>query len=496
MNIILVSGIYDLVPARSVGPYLLRHYIQKRGHTCQVIDHCQEFNADKLYTMITKFIDSTTVCIGLSSTFWRDPEKRTWDNSKGMPPNLHEATVRIKKDFPHVKLIIGGAGLRNVNDSVEHIDHIVVGEGEDLLPELVSFWKGEGPEPFRLYNFSTKKYYYNRPINKTHDISKCDFEWTDSDCIVEGESLPLETARGCIFKCKFCSYPHLGKKKFDYLKPADTIRNHLIRNYEKWGITHYTMLDDTFNDSEFKINEFLEMTKTLPFKLTYSCYIRADLVHSFDGMAEKLLESGLRGAFFGIESLNEKSAKVVGKGWSAKHAREYVPHLLKNIWQNKVTVTIGFIAGLPGDTEENLLDTLKWVNDNNLHAYWLGLGVANPKTLAKRGLGEVLFTSEFEKESDKYGYQFDKRGLWYNGEWNHDRAINIAEKTLNPRRKNRQFSSWLRIQLPGFGYTESELDWLAEYGIIHNQIIKSEVFAKRKLNFINQYEQKILNLVL
>lgn len=494
MNVILITGIYDYIPARSLGVYLLRHYLNKRGYSCQVIDHCQEFNADRLYAMITKFIDGTTTCIGLSTTFWRDPEKRTWDNTQGMPPNLYHATTKIKRDFPHVKLIIGGAGLRNVGFQIEHVDNLVVGESEDLLPELLDFWTGKGDEPEKFYNSTTGKFYYTRPINKTHDISRCDFEWTDEDCIMPGESLPLETARGCIFKCKFCSYPHLGKKKFDYLKPTENIRNHLIKNYEKWGVTRYTMVDDTFNDSEQKIDQLLEITRSLPFQLNYVAYIRVDLVHRFEGMAEKLFESGLRACFFGLESLGSRASMAVGKGWSGKHARDYVPHLLKNIWKGRVNETLGFITGLPGDDKQSLLDSLKWINDNDFHSLWLGLGISSQKSLEKRSLQHTGFTSEFERNSSLYGYKFDENEKWYNGIWNSDSAEYFANNVMMPNRKNKRLSCWLHIQLGSMGYSEDEIWGLAKSGMRHIETITNDDFNVRKNKFINEYEQKILSL--
>lgn len=494
MNIILITGIYDLIPARSLGVYLLRHCLQKRGYTCQVIDHCQEFTAERLEKMISKFVTSSTICIGFSTTFWRDPEQRVWNNSQSMPPNLLSLSKQLKKKYPNIKLILGGAGLRNVGSDIDHIDNIVVGESEDLLPELLDWWTGKGPEPVKNYNPETKKYYYNKPINKTHDISKCDFQWTDSDCIMTGEALPLETARGCIFKCKFCSYPHLGKKKFDYLKPIDTIKQHLIRNWEKWGVSKYTIVDDTFNDSEPKINEFLEMSSTLPFELNYVAYIRADLVHRFDGMAEKLFNSGLRACFFGLESLHPKASVAVGKGWSGKEGKEYIPHLLYNIWGGKVNVTTGFIAGLPGENKESLLDTLEWVNKHDINTFWLGLGIASPGALAKRSLDSVGYTSEFERNSFQYGYKFDSNGNWYNDMWTKTLAEKFANTQLNPNRKNKRLACWLHIQLSSLGYTNEEIWVLANSGLRHIETISSEDFKSRKQKFVDGYERKVLAL--
>ncbi len=494
MNVILITGLYDLIPSRSLGAYLLRHKVEQRGYTCQVIDHCQEFEGEELFSYIEHFIDDTTVCVGLSTTFWRDVEQRIWKNDTGLPPNIYTATTKLKEKYPNIKLILGGANIRNVGSHIEHVDALVVGEAEDLFPELLDHWTKGTEEPPVKYNAVTGKPYYNQCINKTHDIATCDFQWSDRDAIVWGEPLPLETARGCIFKCRFCSYPHLGKKKLDYLKPTSSIKEQMERNYKKWGVRHYIMLDDTFNDSEQKIDEFLAMTKTLDFKIGYVAYIRADLLHRFEGMAEKLQESGLSSCFFGLESLHPVASQAVGKGWSGKNAREYIPHLIHNIWKDRVNVTTGFIAGLPGEDANSLLDTLKWVNDNDIMTFWLGLGISSPETLVSRSLDGVAFTSEFERNAHQYGYKFDDKGWWYNDLWTSKSAEKFANEKLNPNRKNKRLSCWVHIQLMSFGYTEEEVWQLANSGKRHLEVLLEDDFKNRKKIYMKEYKKKLLEL--
>lgn len=490
MHVIFLSGIWDFLPSRSLGPYLLRHCLNKRGYSAQVIDHCQEFTSEQIVEFVKHFLTDETICLGVSTTFWQDVEKKFWANDTGMPPNMYNAIKQIKKEFPHIKVVLGGAGVGYIRRQLEDIDSCVVGEAEDIFPELLDHWTKGTPEPTKTYDIIKKKNYYTAPVNKTYTVESCDFDYTEQDCIMPGDALPMETARGCIFKCKFCAFPHLGKKKFDYLKPLEHIKHQMIHNYERWGTTQYLMMDDTFNDSEFKIDSFLEMTKSLPFKINYTAYIRADLVYTFDNQAEKLLESGLEGVIFGIESLHPKASTTVGKGWSGKHAREYIPTLVHDIWQDKVNVMMGFIAGLPGENKEDLTNTLRWLNQNKLHAAWSALTLTTPSSIGSNTLNSVSFLSEFDKNSESYGFKFDKNGFWYTDEWSFNSAIEFRVK-LNEHRVISRINPWLAQQAKGLGYTTQEL---MNQKLRAKAFMMSDDFVIRKDLYIKRYIDKLLSL--
>lgn len=479
MNVIFFNSIYTLIPQRSLGPYLLKHYLTKRGYTSQVIDFCQEWTPEQLLLLFKKFAAADTKVLALSSTFWFDETHTFYTYDNGIPPNIYKSLKLIKQEFPELKIILGGAHSSYIRYRIEDIDYVFIGESEDTLPELLDHWTLGTEEPPREINPITNKITYRNPINKTYQIQSCDFDWQDNDCIVHKEVLPIETARGCIFKCSFCAFPHLGKKKFDYLKPNDQIQRHIMRNYERWQVTSYIMLDDTFNDSEFKIDGFLDITRNLPFKIEYAAYIRADLVHRFEGMAEKLAETGLRGAFFGIESLHPKASQIVGKGWSGRNAREFVPHVVHNVWKNKITAHCGLIVGLPGETQEDLNSTLIWANDNNLNIIFFGLQVTN-------NLHERSYVSEFERNAEKYGFKFDAQGKWYNDTWNRASVLEYSAK-LNTQRLRMNYSGFNHVALHGLGYTNEEVMRQHQDRIVKN----NPDFKLRKQRFLAEYWKKI-----
>jgi hypothetical protein len=482
MNVIFLNSVYSILPQRSVGPYLLKHYLKKRGYTSQVIDFCQDFAPVELMSAIEKFVSDDTICLAVSSTFWYDETGHYYVYDSGIPENIYKCLSLFKSKYPNVKVLLGGAHSSYIHKRIEHVDVVFIGESEDTLPEVLDHWTQGTEAPPSTVNSVTKKIVYRDPIRKTHDIERCDFQWEDNDCIIEGETLPLETSRGCVFKCRFCAYPHLGKSKFDYLKSNENLKTHLLNNWNKYKVNRYVMLDDTFNDSEFKIDGFLAMTKTLGFSIEYSAYIRADLVQRFKGSAEKLFESGLRGAFFGVESIHPNASQIVGKGWSGRDGRTFIPKLVNEIWKKKVNTICGLIVGLPGEQKDDLVSTLKWVNQNELNAIFFPLQVTN-------NLMERPFLSEFERDAEKYDFKFDKDGKWYNDTWSRASALEFAEK-LNEHRKVNTLTSFNYSIIKSLGYQDEEITSRQRVDLVE----KSAEFFQRKNKFIKAYKEKLLSL--
>lgn len=480
MNVIFLNSQYDFnpVPQRSFGPYLLKHILQKQGYSSQVIDFCHEFTGEQIFNFVQKFVTEETLCVGLSSTFWSERNiynKIYNDNQYPMPDNIYNAVKLIKNSFPNLKIILGGTRA-SVATLIEDVDAFFIGESEDTLIEVLDHWTKELPEPNFTIKEITNKKIYQYPINKRFDIQYCDFKWALNDCINDGETLPIETARGCVFKCKFCAYPHLGKKKFDYIKSNELIKEHLIHNYNNFKITNYLIADDTFNDTEYKVDTFLEMVESLPFKINFVAFIRADLLHRFEGMAEKLQRAGLLSVFFGLESLNPDASHLVGKAWSGKHARTYLPHLLNNIWKRQVFELCSILVGLPGETKDDLESTLQWANENRIKIVFI------PLALYKLEENRPT-TSEFERNLEKYGFDFDEKGNWFNKDWTKE-EVNEYFISLNNRRVVQNLGGFHFISLMSLGYN---IDGILSLTDAQNDV----ELKRRKKTFIDSYVDKL-----
>ena len=185
--------------------------------------------------------------------------------------------------------------------------------------------------------------------------------YEDNDLIFDNEILPIELARGCVFKCSFCSYSLIGKRVWEFNRAPDLVAADLVDAYNKFGTTGFMFCDDTYNDSVDKVERLHKEFVKLPFDLTFSTYARADMLVSKPQTAPLLYESGLRSVFFGIETLNHESGKSIGKGMDPEKLKDGL-YKIKELpgWKDVVTSS-GFIIGLPFDTEETVAATFDWL---------------------------------------------------------------------------------------------------------------------------------------
>ena len=470
---------------RTIGAYKVAHAVRAKGFSAQVIDFATLFSEEELYQATVRFVDRNTTCLAISTTFLLDD----WSISRQtLDPKLKRVINRVLDEYPNLKLVFGGYGIGNLKKHVHELNKdrvfFISQYGEDIIVDVVRFLKNGGPSPkFDVELDPTgrvKILTCHAPIRPSFNI-ECDrFRFAKEDCIQPGESLPIELSRGCVFKCKFCNHLMLGRGKLDYLKSMELVKEELIYNYENWSVTNYYVLCDTFNDTEYKMKEWHKMVMSLPFKIQFTSYLRADLLDRFPDVPYMLKESGLVSAYHGIETLGKESSLLIGKAWSGKHARTYVPKLYHDIWGGDVYQTVSLIGGLPGDTKADLIDMAKWFRENDLYnVRYHPLGLSTNLT-AKNA-------SEFERDAEKYGYTLNQNATkrsdwaWKNEYWGTDKELKkfLREEVMplfDPHSLT-MFVSWAIISVLQYSRTA------------HNIKITVDSFRKENLHELAMLDQ-------
>ncbi len=304
-----------------------------------------------------------------------------------------------KEVNPKIKVIAGGNQV--LANRIEDIDLHFKGFADGAIDDIVEYLKTDiypNESLIKDVDLGLPK----KVVDCTHYYSKFDLSnlrtnYTANDFLSPHENLTLETSRGCIFKCKFCNFPLIGKNKNDYIRTKEDLKQEIIYNYETYGISQYSITDDTFNDNEIKINNLYEISQEIDFELKFMCYARIDLLHARPGSLDKMMKFGVKGMFLGIESLNLETSKLIGKGFAGEKLINY----LREVKQQypKLHFIGSYIIGLPKETLEQSRYNINFAIDEGLIDNSPMYALQIPKETGG------MDVSIFSKEWDRHGYE-------------------------------------------------------------------------------------------
>jgi hypothetical protein len=412
-DIIIWSSLKSHVPAslsRSLGPHAIKNWLRQHGYTVKVIDFCGYLDPQDIINITSRYVTKNTLAVGISESFLT-PDDSNW---------VQQCHSAIKEKYPWLRWIVGGN---------THQEPVI------KKNQWIQF-KGMAEDSFLQWVDQQRGITVKR---EPYDITCARYKWSEHDVILPNESLPLELGRGCKFKCSFCQYPLIGKKKGTYIRNFEDIKAELLENYEKFGVTSYYFIDDTVNEEDSKLQQLVDIAQGLPFKLEWVGYQRADLIYSHKPQAQWIKDSGCVGTFFGIESFHPTASKVVGKGWSGVHGKEFIPELIHNIWNDQIGSQLSFIIGLPGETKDDIWKTHDWCLENKINEWqFQALFIAHSN----------LYKSEFDRNFGLYGYKFEdtKNSYnWTNKDWTFESARNFQTEISLAGRLHIRPGCWSKL---------------------------------------------------
>ena len=404
---------------RGYGAHRLASHLRTHGYSVLVLDFATALTFEMWKDICQLAIGENTQMVGFSTTWW--PYRKPFEENSKVSLNSTYAdwgTDMFQKEYPNLssfildavrgntkpwidvvksinkktKIVVGGAKIDWYRDFPA--DNFISGQGENQTIDLLT-------QPKRIW-----------PTVINHDAKSNLRDWgwitsstkyTKFDQIQSKEILNLETSRGCRFTCKFCSFQLIGNKDLaSYLKTEETLYDELLQNYEQWGTTQYYILDDTFNDSNEKVELMHRVSKRLPFDFTFWAYIRLDVAANNLSQLPLLKEAGLRTCFIGVESFHPETAKLVGKGMSAER-RKNALYEMQKAWGDTVGIRVGYIVGLPGEDSNSVREAINWLAQPNSPVN-TSVDII-PLIINPPGVFENHPMSEFDRNHEKYGYK-------------------------------------------------------------------------------------------
>ena len=461
-DIIILNGIYGpetrvtaSVAARQVnrtirgmGPYILKSWAKQFSYKIKVIDFCNILSESEIFELLVRFISKDTVAIGISTTFM----------IKTVPAHIRQVLEQVRKQYPGLELIAGGAE-SSIAEGV--VDRVFYGDSEDALVAYLDQKKKKGSRTL---------------FNKKFNIVEQSHRFDSDDAILDDEVLPIELGRGCVFKCKFCGYDKIGKAKHTYQRRFSHILDEIEYNKKQFNVSRYSFIDSTVNEDYDKVKNLSSIPAVTGIDIEWTGFLRADLIWSNPDSAEWLQKSGLKSTLFGIESFNKKAADTIGKGWSPRHGKEFLPKLANELWQGQISIQCAMIVGLPGETADSVIESAHWLDENNF-------GLATFQALhMKYGKSE----SEFITHPERYGYTIhDKHGNWSNEHFTYASAQELATHINEDILKNNKPATWTLFATANL-FPEQSITELAKMSLRESLNLRNSRLAQFKQRYISK----------
>jgi len=261
----------------------------------------------------------------------------------------------IKRNSPDIISIVGGLyASYNPRTMLKNgFDYVVVGEGEVTLIELLESLESGGKiEAIKGIAYLTEDKQFIK--NQERELLELDaLPITKCDSNIIPNYRYIETSRGCIHNCKFCSsivfWRHCWRKKSSERIIAE------FEEAKKDGIKCISIIDDNFigNDPD-RVEKLCKYLVKHNINIKWWCSIRADFVVKCPYIIKLMKFAGCSIIFIGFESMSDRILKIYNKNTNVKTNISAL-NLLK---KNGILVEGGFILGC---TNESLIEMKKTI---------------------------------------------------------------------------------------------------------------------------------------
>ena len=266
-----------------------------------------------------------------------------------------EIAAMYKNSFPDCTVIMGGVHVTSLPDEPLEMgvaDIVVRGEGEETMRELYfalreggDDWKKVKGISFRGDDGNIVTNPDNDLIENLDDVPMFPYELFDHPKYDMGF---LSGARGCPYKCSYCSQRILTGLTYRWHSTERIIKNLdiLINKYKMQNITFY---DDIFSVNKRRVLDLCKgiWESGLHKKCAFAVQTRADNVH--EDLLPAMRKANFKTIGLGMETGVERISKEVNKDQTVQQHLDAI----KLCKKYGLKVSLFMIYGFPGETKED-----------------------------------------------------------------------------------------------------------------------------------------------
>lgn len=307
---------------------------------------------------------------------------------------LLRATQVLKDLWPEATTIVGGIHATNCVGELlaePSIDYVCRGEGEFAFTRFVETFRSPAGDGIPGIHRTLREDGIYSTCEMADDLDVLPApDWTLLDMPLyvretsrslarnggrfeENPAAIIMTTRGCPFSCTFCASHTVHGRKLRFRSVENVIAE--VRHlYEEYGVTTIIPEDDLFTGNRKKVLKLLEAFENIDipnFQLHFPNALSVNTLH--DDVMDALVRAGMNVTSIAIESGSDAVQRdIIKKRVKLQRAREVVRYLK----DRGVIVRCFFIIGFPGETKEQMFETIEFAK--SLQADWCFFGIAVP----------------------------------------------------------------------------------------------------------------------
>lgn len=265
-----------------------------------------------------------------------------------------------------VKVLIGGIHASTVPDeAARHADAVVTGEVETLWEQVIAdLENGRLAERYAPDGYPP----LDRLIIPRWDGFNFDI-YRKSVGAKRMPRLPINTTRGCLYACKYCTVTKFYGHRYRH-KPIANV----LAELDAAGADSYFFTDDNITCDPDYSKELFAAIKGRNIRWLSQASVQM-LEHP--DLIEAAGKAGCKSLYLGIESLNPESLRSMRKGFNKP---EHYPELFERLERAGIRPFVGMILGLDQDTPETLQETLQFLLKHRVQNVFLNIFTPLPGT--------------------------------------------------------------------------------------------------------------------
>jgi radical SAM superfamily enzyme YgiQ (UPF0313 family) len=263
-------------------------------------------------------------------------------------------------------IIVGGPLFTSSLSEYTDVDHFIIGEAENTLPQFLE----------DLKNGTLKKTYSNEAYPNLQNIPVPRFDLIN---LKDYFQLPIQFSRGCPNDCEFCEITSLNGRIPRTKTPEQVIAELDFAKSQGWRGRVF-FVDDNFiaNKKQTKIllKKLIEWRKTSKFQSVFFAEVPINAADD-EELLHLMSQAKFSMVFVGIETPSLEGLQECGKH---QNTNRNLIDSVRKFYQHGIKVAGGFIIGFDSDDEAIFDKQLNFIQEAGIPLAMIGMLNAMPNT--------------------------------------------------------------------------------------------------------------------